>query len=786
MQSILIIFSPSSALSVPHAQQHLVHPDDHDQLAQLRYYHLPPALHSGVTHDEDRDKKHQDGKMSEDLNAVLGLMGLARGLMAFSETFTVGSSSSPTPVQGRTHTITSSKKQTIIYNPPHTEIFILLIVRDPLWTEDQAKDVLQGAWERFTLNFGPDLWSTQASTTSAPAEEWWDRWLISCVKTTTPAEAETSTNVTSQQEAGEYGLKQWLSRTQKPCHVDVETRTGITEGQHFGGFAQGAVSIMKSLPTADAVKCDRVIFGSVSSVPSTYDNEDNDENRRKAIIYDTGTSFPPLTTLLLDMLLAHTPHQQRSTTPSASEGNAGDKGTMKRDRKRSPVKSEQEKEKEKGWSSLATLGLPRFGFGSATSGRGAGTGGRTGSSSSGTANNAGGSATGAGTVASWFGFGTDHSSSSSASTSLPNITKTPANQSAATRTEPKIVTDMNMESLNEALVTPVEAEFEGQPAADSHSDQTSRSSSALDSLDPLQWKVERIWLPSAADSGECAVSCSSSTSTGEAKSHGRMEEATLAYTFHGTSLVALVFVSEMSVEAIGRGLNRPETRTTNDNLDKETDIDSDTPKTKGFNQAVALLFYTMEQSNDEVTSLSSTQTKPSSSLRGHGATRAEDSRSSSHWLYTSRCEKGTLFKSSWKGEEIVFPSASTDAQQRVKTKNSQGRALATKGRRVVPLDQAGVVMRRSLMQIDYAEEMFARLTNDVWLIGKRQCPFRQNSLSNTDIAAKEEEAYLVLTAKETSIVDAECESWKAASRGHKAVVLVVNHVRHQQIDSIES
>lgn len=555
-QPTLIIFSPSST-STPHALQHLVHPDDCDQLAQLRYYRLPPGL-SFIEKNEHRKNEDNNDKKEEELNKVLGLMGLARGLMAFSESFSTGSSSTltstTTPAQGqRTHTITSSKKQTIIYNPPHTEVFLLLIIRNPLWTEQQAKDVLSGAWDRFTLNFGPDPWLQQPSVTPTRAGKWWDEWLLGCMATPASTEEETCRKLRMQQEVRNgHSLQQWLNNTRTPGDMDVDIRhinrqTGTTRnGPTSERIAQGIDSVLKAcIPVADVERRHRVIVGSLFRAASTVNDDEYEDEYRQAIIYDTGPSFPPLTDHLLDILLTHS--QQRSASNTSTRGTGG-KETMKRDRKRSPVRTDQEKEKEKGWPSL-NLGLPRFGFGGGTVERGTRTGGGTeggvmeGSSSGNGAGMAKGAGPGAGGMASWFGFKTDHSLRSTPSTSSPATQaqtpkSTPKAKAAAhiptgattTHAEPKIITDMNMESLNEALVTPVEAEFEGGSKGDRHL-HVLHDSSTPESFDSLQWTVKRVWLPSVSDEGDDPGPHDPPITSGGGESCGGMDEAMLAYTF---------------------------------------------------------------------------------------------------------------------------------------------------------------------------------------------------------------------------------------------------------------
>ncbi|KAJ9125318.1 hypothetical protein QFC22_000275, partial [Naganishia vaughanmartiniae] len=690
MLPTLIIFSPSPT-STPHAQQHLVHPDDRDQLAQLRYYRLPTALSAVATKDHEQVQNGRENQ-EEELNKVLGLMGLARGLMAFSESFSPGSSkaTTATPEQGRTHIITSSKKQTIIFNSPHTEIFLLLIIRDPIWIEEQAKDILQGVWERFTLTFGLDPWLHQSSTTSGEADRWWDRWLTSCMTATTPTDEQMNTKCTSQQQEWKtHGLQQWLSNTQMPCEIDivirhVRSRTEQQDSQHSRKMVQGIDSVMKAFPVPDVEQCHRVVVGTLSRSPSTSDDE-NDKTHKKALIYDTEPSYLPLTTHLLDLLVTYNEHNQCSTF-SASERGPGNRGTMKRDRKRSPPPPSSvatEKEREKGWPSWG-FGLSRFGFGAGTDGGAT----RNESEGRGMGSDLSGGGSGmvkgarAGGVISWFGFGSDHSSTSSSNpqtSTATNKVRTEApvntNLSAAIRTEPKIVTDMNMESLNEALVTSVEPEFAGGPERD-HSAHYLHDGSPPESLDSLEWKAERIWLPLAMDDREGSVASSSATSTDDGESHGRMREATLAYTFT---------------------LNKPRTQTAAPSPNAETDIDSHTSKAKEHNEAVENLFHAIEASADMASSpLTPAHIKPPSSLRHSGQTQVPDQGSSSHWVYTSRGAESMLVKSSWKGGEIVFPSASAVAQ-RVKTKSSQAHVPAGKVKRTVSVDQAGNVTRRSLM-----------------------------------------------------------------------------------------
>lgn len=394
----------------------------------------------------------------------------------------------------------------------------------------------------FVLKFGPDPWLDQSSTISTEAKEWWDSWLI-----TNMASAENQADSSSLQEVTKtYGLKQWLMNTQTRCDVDIDVRhvhlaTGSEDGAQSGGtIVQGIHSVVEVFPSVDAGKPHRVIVGSLSRSDSTSDDE-TDKPHSRASIFDTGPMFTPLLKYILDMLLTHNQHRSIS---NASGRGADGKATVKRDRKRSAAATEQEKEKERGWPSL-TLGLPKFGFGGGTIGRGTATRGEEGrrpESSSGGTGGAAAKAAGAGGVASWFGFGTDRSSASSPSTSSPQTRtktvispqtvttgiKSTAKTPEAIRTEPKIISNMNMESLNEALVTPVEAEFAGGAEDDGHT-QGLQDGHTSESLAP--WKAERIWLPLLENTGEISKSGGSLTPISGDESDESMGEVTLVYTF---------------------------------------------------------------------------------------------------------------------------------------------------------------------------------------------------------------------------------------------------------------
>lgn len=61
---------------------------------------------------------------------------------------------------------------------------------------------------------------------------------------------------------------------------------------------------------------------------------------------------------------------------------------------------------------------------------------------------------------------------------------------------------------------------------------------------------------------------------------------------------------------------------------------------------------------------------------------------------------------------------------------------------------------RHCCRVDDAREVFARTANNVWVVGKR---VPEETMDHMNMGWAGEEAYMVISASETSILDAECK-----------------------------
>ncbi|GHJ85585.1 hypothetical protein NliqN6_1987 [Naganishia liquefaciens] len=141
---VLVLFDPTrTARTHPPVNACLVDPDDVDELAQVLY---PRS-----------DDKHA-------INHILGIMGTAKGVMAFAR-----SVAHDDDITSAFHCVTTTQKRTVIFRSRHETYLVAVFAADKDIPDAVIKDAVRAAWDAATLLFGAEPWSEAAS-------EWWRRW----------------------------------------------------------------------------------------------------------------------------------------------------------------------------------------------------------------------------------------------------------------------------------------------------------------------------------------------------------------------------------------------------------------------------------------------------------------------------------------------------------------------------------------------------------------------------------------------------------------------------------
>ncbi|KAJ9102237.1 hypothetical protein QFC19_004781 [Naganishia cerealis] len=397
---------------------------------------------------------------------------------------------------------------------------------------------------------------------------------------------------------------------------------------------------------------------------------------------------------LLDILLAHTRPPRERRQSSPSEARPSNAAAA-------PTKRDRQRSADAGRGWLGGLTLPRRGGGSSNA------------------------------LGTWFGF----TSPSAAAAPSSNAHDLRPRSPTAGRTEPEVVAAADVESLEEALAAAERDRVQQISAGENDVRQTPTD----DPVPPLEWTLEPVWIPVRTFVDDDDDDDDTAAGEGEHEfpetEGNEIAQYYLAYTVHETALVGLVLDATIPLDRIDAILNK-------DTTASGTETGAYEPVDR-LELPVRDLFTTLaRQTNHPPTfdASSSPAVRPSSL---------------SQWVYVNRSNKGVYMESNWDAERVIFPSPHDRA---VGPSTASKPAGNNKGKSLVSVDEAGVAGKKSLMQIDHAKEMFARMVNDVWLVGKR-CPSTGTSstAASTRRTVKDEEAYLVLTAKETSIVDAECE-----------------------------